>query len=294
MVTLRPRGRWAWSMSTWRRAWPTVCRSSTTRRGPEPSAIARAAELLRAAGAPLVIAGDGVARAQALPELVALAERLGARVHGEPVYRRTSFPSDHPLWRGGLFPAPSAVRKALEDCDALLVVGANVFTWFLHAPGEPFPRGLPVVQIDDDPWEIGRSYPVTLGIVADPKGTLAALTAALAERMSAADRAAAAARGQQIGAARAEAVARMRAAAEAEADRVPISQAYLMHTLASVVPDDVVVVDESATSLPFVLRYLPAGGRGPFSARRRARSAGAWARRSASSSAPRAGRASPP
>ncbi|OLE37692.1 MAG: hypothetical protein AUG00_07475 [Candidatus Rokubacteria bacterium 13_1_20CM_2_70_7] len=235
-----------------------------TRSLPEPSAIARAAELLRAAGAPLVIAGDGVARAQALPELVALAERLGARVHGEPVYRRTSFPSDHPLWRGGLFPAPSAVRKALEDCDALLVVGANVFTWFLHAPGEPFPRGLPVVQIDDDPWEIGRSYPVTLGIVADPKGTLAALTAALAERMSAADRAAAAARAQQIGAARAEAVARMRAAAEAEADRVPISQAYLMHTLASVVPDDVVVVDESATSLPFVLRYLPAGRPGSF------------------------------
>src|SRR5207253_457557 len=84
----------------------------------------------------------------------------------EPVYRRTNFPGDHPLWRGGLFPSPAAVRKALDEADALLIVGANVFTWFLHTEGTPFPRGLSVVQVDDDPWEIGRSYPVSLGIVA--------------------------------------------------------------------------------------------------------------------------------
>jgi benzoylformate decarboxylase len=238
--------------------------SIATRTRPEPAALARAAELLATARAPIVVAGDGVARSGAVVELTAVAETLGARVHGEPVYRRTNFPGDHALWRGGLFPTPAGVRKALEECDALLIVGANVFTWFLHTEGTPFPRGLRVVQIDDDPWEIGRSYPVTLGIAADPKTTLGELVAALRARMSDAERAAAAARVERIGKARSELMARVRAAADAEAGRTPIGQAHLMHTLASLLPADAVVVDESATSLPFVLRYLPFTTPGSF------------------------------
>src|SRR5947199_226921 len=206
---------------------------------------------------PLVIAGDGVARSGALAPLVALAELLGARVHGEPVYRRTNFPGDHPLWRGGLFPSPAAVGKALGESDSVLIVGANVFTWFLHTEGTPFRRELSVVQVDDDPWEIGRSYPVSFGIVADPRETLVELTKALATTLTDAARTAARARAETIGRGRAEIVARVRAAAEAESQRTPIGQAYLMHALASVLPRDAVVVDESATSLPFVLRSMP-------------------------------------
>jgi benzoylformate decarboxylase len=231
---------------------------------PDGAALDQAAEILAAARTPVVIAGDGVARAGALAELVALAELIGARVHGEPIFRRTSFPGDHPLWRGGLFPSPPAIRKSLDGADALLILGATVFTWFLHTPGDPFPRGLPVVQIDDDAREIGRSHAVTLGIVADPRTALGELTAAVKARQTAAARAAAAARGREIGGARAEQTARVRAAADAERDRVPISPAHLMRTLAAVAPRDVVVVDESATSLPYVLRYLPFATPGSF------------------------------
>jgi benzoylformate decarboxylase len=231
---------------------------------PDPGAVARAAELLAGARAPVVIAGDGVARSQAVAELTALAELAGARVHGEPVYRRTNIAGDHPLWRGGLFPSPAGVRKALEECDVLLIVGANVFTWFLHSEGAPFPRGLRVIQIDDDPWEIGRSYPVALGIAADPKTTLAELASALGGRMSEAERGAAAARVAKTGKARAEVMARGRAAAQGEAERTPIGQAHLMYTLASLLPRDAIIVDESATSLPFVLRYVPFSTPGSF------------------------------
>ena len=231
---------------------------------PEPGAILHAAELLASAANPIIIAGDGVARAGAMAELTALAELLGARVHGEPVYRRTSFPGNHALWRGGLFPSPAGVRRALEECDALLIVGANVFTWFLHTEGTPFPRGLRVVQIDDDSWEIGRSYPVTLGIAADPKAALAELAGALRNKLTEKDRAVAAARVEKIGDARGEMVKRVSAAARSEAERVPIGQAHLMHTLASLLPADAIVVDESATSLPFVLRYMPFAMPGSF------------------------------
>lgn len=235
-----------------------------TRSLPEPGAVRRAAELLAGARAPLVIAGDGVARAGAVAELVTLAELLGARVHGEPVYRRINFPGTHALWRGGLFPSPAAVAKALDEADVVLIVGANVFTWFLHTEGVPFRRGLTVVQVDDDAWEIGRSYPVTLGIVADPRETLGALARALSPLLTGAARKAAAERGDRLRKARGELTARAKAAAEGEAQRTPIGQAHLMHTLASLLPADAVVVDESATSLPFVLRYMPFAAPGSF------------------------------
>src|SRR5438093_1570489 len=77
-------------------------------------------------------------------------------------------------------------------------------------------------------------------------------------------RGAAAARAEKIGKARADVMARVRAAALAEVDRTPIGQTHLMYTLASLLPRDAVVVDESATSLPFVLRYVPFSTPGSF------------------------------
>jgi benzoylformate decarboxylase len=232
--------------------------------GVDPAAVARIAALLAASRSPLIVAGDGVARARAVSDLVSVAELVGARVHGEPVYRRTGFPGDHPLWRGGLFPTPSAVRKALESADAVLIVGAQVFTWFLHTPGAPFPPGVTVAQIDDDPWEIGRSYAPALGVVGDPRGALAALAARLHATMTEPQRDAAAARVRALVRAREEHLARLRAGAEAAATRAPIAPAFLMHTLAALLPDDVIVVDESASSLPAVLRHLPFKREGSF------------------------------
>ena len=224
---------------------------------PDIAGIDRAAALLAGAQNPLIIAGDGVARGRAVPALVALAERLGARVHGEPIFRRTVFPGDHALWRGGLFPTVPAVRKAFDGADAVLVVGASMFTWFLHAPGTAIPPDLPLVQIDDNAWEVGKSHRISLGIVADVGATLRALDERLATRLTEGQRLAAGQRVVEMRKARAALVSQAREAAEADAARTPISQPYLMHTLGRLMPAGAVVVDESATSLGAVLRYLP-------------------------------------
>lgn len=243
---------------------PAEIAAAPGRPGPDPTIIVRWVDMLRGAGAPAIIAGDGVARAGAVPALVRVAEQLGARVHGEPIFRRTSFPGDHSLWRGGLAPAPAAVHKALAGADLVLIVGADVFTWFLHGPGQPFPGGLTVLQVDDDARAIGRSYAVSEALVADPRATLEALATALGERMTRAERAAAARRLSELTAVRQTHRARLAAAARAETDRVPIAAAYLMQTLARLLPHDAIVVDESASSLPFVLRYLPLSTPGSF------------------------------
>jgi benzoylformate decarboxylase len=232
---------------------------------PEPGALARAVELLGGATTPVIVAGDGVARSEAgVPALTRLAEQLGARVYGEPIYRRTAMPGDHALWRGGLYPAPAAVRKALDDADVVLVAGADVFTWFLHGTGEPFHPGVPVIQVADDPRQIGRSYRVDVSLLAGVGETLVALGEALHARTHGAQRAAAAARRAALERQRGDVAARVQAAAEADARRVPISAAYLMRTLATLVPDDAVVVDESASSLAQVLRHLPFRQPGSF------------------------------
>src|SRR3990170_3136174 len=54
---------------------------TNTRVRPDPEAVERVAELLAGAQSPVVIAGEGVAVSGAVPELVRLAEALGARVH---------------------------------------------------------------------------------------------------------------------------------------------------------------------------------------------------------------------
>jgi len=234
------------------------------RPAPEAEAIARAASLLGGATAPVIVAGDGVARAGAQRELVALAELLGAAVHGEPIHRRLSVPGDHPLWRGGLYPTATAVAKALERFDVVLIVGANAFTWLFHAPGSPFGASQRVVQVDDDAREIGRSYPVTLGIVGDVRAALSALARAVGEQQDDAARAAARERVATLGGARAAHARRLAAAADAAGDRVPIAPEFLMRTLATLLPPDALVVDESASSLAHVLRHLPFGAGSDF------------------------------
>ena len=224
---------------------------------PEPEAIARAASLLARANAPVIVAGDGVARAGAQSELLHLAETLGAAVHGEPIHRRLSFPGDHALWRGGLYPTATATAKALERFDAVLIAGASVFTWLFHAPGSPFSSTQTIVQIDDDAREIGRTYPVTLGLVGSVRAALSDLQEAVAKRQDDAARAAARERVATLGRVRAEHSRRLAAAADAAGDRVPIAPDYLMRTLATLLPADALIVDESASSLPHVLRHLP-------------------------------------
>ena len=230
-----------------------------------PDVVERIAAGLASARVPVIVAGDGTGRARdGVEALTRLAELLGARVYGEPIYRRTNFPGDHALWRGGLYPAVPAVRKALEDADVVLIVGADVFTWFLHGPGGPFRPGVPVIQLADDPRQVGRSYPVDVGVATAIAPALRTLADAVGRRQTDGERRAAAERLAQLERVRGQFVARTQSAAESEAARAPISPAYLMHTLGALLPRDAVIVDESASSLPHVRRHLPFSTPGSF------------------------------
>src|SRR6185312_9900397 len=79
-----------------------------------PAAVARAAELLRAAKRPVILAGR-VSRSEAAWQArVALAERLNAQVVTD-LKAAAAFPTDHPLHAG----APSTIMPVPEALDAL-------------------------------------------------------------------------------------------------------------------------------------------------------------------------------
>ena len=83
-------------------AWSRAAWSSTSR---------RRSSCCSPAGIPAVVAGDGVGRGDAVAELVALAESLGATVYHAPMNDRLDFPMDHPSYAGMLAPENTRIRE---------------------------------------------------------------------------------------------------------------------------------------------------------------------------------------
>src|SRR5206468_330787 len=87
-----------------------------------------------------------------------------------------NFDTTHYLYGGQLghmFGAESA--RVVDDADAVLIVGTYVFPEVFPSLDSPFKRGARIVHIDLDSYEIGKNFPVGVGIAADPKVSLAAL-----------------------------------------------------------------------------------------------------------------------
>jgi acetolactate synthase-1/2/3 large subunit len=148
---------------------------------PQPSEaqLAAAAELLAGARAPVIFAGCGVDRAHANAALIELAELLGCPVVPS-MAGRSVMPHDHPLCFLSQSPAADELRRR---ADVVLVVGSRVGN--LDVPFDKYwgdPSRCRVIHVDIDPRHVGVSRPVSLGIVADARGTLEGLAARLRGR----------------------------------------------------------------------------------------------------------------
>ncbi len=220
-------------------------------------AMQRAADLLVRAQRPLILVGDEVAKTDALAEMVAVAEALGAPVFSETVPNTTSFPSDHPLYQGFMARTQQGVRAVLGEADVVFTVGADMFTMSLYTEVDPFPPGMRCVCLHLDPWEIAKNRPVDVGILGDPKATLAELLPMLRARLSPAQQQAARQRTEMLGRAKAESLQRLAERATEEAQRRPISALAMNQVIAATVPQDIVVVDESLTSGEGLREFLP-------------------------------------
>lgn len=149
---------------------------------PPAAALARAADLLAGARAPVVLMGDGVAVSGGQQALADVVDLLGAPVWGLDC-SEVNLPAGHPAFRGQLGHMFGEVSRArVADADAVLVVGTSLFPEVFPLLESPFRPGARVVQIDLDAHELAKNFPVDLALLADPAVTLEALAVELRRR----------------------------------------------------------------------------------------------------------------
>ena len=145
---------------------------------PDRGELARAAEMMRGAKHPLIIAGGGVLYSGASEALARLAESAGIPVC-ETQGGKSSLPDDHPLNMGAIgVTGTSAANRLAERADLVLAVGTRLqdFTtgsWALFR-GE----GKAIVGLNVQPFDAGRHR--ALPLVADAREGLDELAEALA------------------------------------------------------------------------------------------------------------------
>ena len=140
--------------------------------------IDRAAARLLQATKIVLVAGEGATVSKAGKEVLAMGQRLAAPI-ATSLGGRGLIPTRHPLSIGcaGNYAAPPA-NQIVHEADLVVFIGCDTGDQVTHAYCIPT-LSTPCIQIDIDPAELGRSYPNTLGLMGDPKATLAALLDAL-------------------------------------------------------------------------------------------------------------------
>jgi benzoylformate decarboxylase len=236
----------------------------STRVTPAPAMVRQAAEMLAAATRPNIIVGDGVAYSDAQPELARVAELLGAEVW-EADAGEVNMVDEHPLYRGmtgHMF--GEASLPILQKADVTLVVGTYIVPEVFPILGDVFAPGSKVIHVDLNAYEIAKNHPVDLGVVADPKLTLALVADALEQALSGKAKDAAKARVAAAATAKKTAHEAEVAKDKASRDEVPTRMSRVMEELAAALPADAIVFDEALTNSPAVSRYLPARAPGQY------------------------------
>jgi len=227
---------------------------------PAAEAVTRAAELLRTARRPVVVAGGGVHLSGASAALARLQERASLPV-GTTTMGKGAVDEQHPLSLGivanymGRGSLSRHVRPVVQDADVVLLVGTRTNENGTDA-WRAFPAEATFVHIDVDAAEVGRNYEA-VRLVGDARLTLEDLCTALEAGDLAARRAA---RDDVV-----ERIAGARRAAEADlapliaGESVPLRPERVMAELDAAVRDlDVVLVADASYSTIWMANQLRA------------------------------------
>ena len=133
--------------------------------------------MLAQAERPVIVAGGGVIWSGAEAELVKLAELLQIPV-ATSLNAKAALPDDHPLNVGvpGTYSRWCA-NRVIAEADLVFFVGSHTggqvtTNWQVPKPG------IAAIQLDIDPEELGRNYPLQAALLGDAKVTLQKLIAA--------------------------------------------------------------------------------------------------------------------
>jgi acetolactate synthase-1/2/3 large subunit len=226
------------------------------RPGPDPEAIATAADALLSAKRAVAVCGGGVVISGAFDELRQLAETLdmpiATTVSGQGAIAETDATAVGVVGSNG---GVTSTRAVVDEADLILFVGCRAGSVTTERWRSPSP-GSTIVHIDSDPNVIGANYATGIAIAADARLALGALNEALAGRHGHGN----------AGAARAQAAWDAKIAAFtplAVSDERPIRPERLVGTLQRLLGPDAVICADPGTPCP----YFSAHYRWPLSGR---------------------------
>ncbi|MFC8421959.1 benzoylformate decarboxylase [Streptomyces sp. NPDC057236] len=220
---------------------------------PDPAALDLIAAALDGAERPGLIAGGPVDAQGARADLIALAEKLNARVWGAPVWNRGAFPEDHPLFAGVLPPIPELINERLAaQHDVVVVLGGPAFTLFTawdlfstapadldRSPRPALTADVEFLHVTDDPQAAAATL-ADRAFIAPPGAVVKGLVPLVRQRP------------------RTELAAVREPVAVPEAS-TPLTQAYLFHLLSRELPDDAVLFEELPIARADFHEQIPLG-----------------------------------
>ncbi len=144
----------------------------------DPELIDDAVDLLLKAERPIAVAGNGAILSGAFEEFRDFVELLGIPFMTTPGGRGI-LSEDHSLALGlvGLY-RTKVGKKSYSEADVLLTIGSRNESFQTHG-WRDFPEGAKFIQVDINPFEIGRNWMPDVGIVGDAKLVLRQLVRAI-------------------------------------------------------------------------------------------------------------------
>ena len=222
------------------------------RTGPDPAAVAAAADAILGAGKPMFVCGGGPVISGAEAELTALAEFLEAPV-ATSISGQGSISDDHPLAVGvvGSNGGTVETRAVVDACNLVVFVGCRAGSVTTERRRHPAPGAARIVHIDVDPAVIGANYETAAALVGDARLCLSALLEEITGRLDGAPKR------PGVRQAVAEAKARKFAAFEelARSDDTPIKPERVVAELQALLPADAVIVADPGTPCPYFSAY---------------------------------------
>jgi acetolactate synthase-1/2/3 large subunit len=229
---------------------------------PSAADVSRVADALMAAASPVIIAGNGVHAARAWDPLAQVATLLGIPV-ATTATGKSAMAEVHPLSVGVFGNWGQAVANAVvSSADVVLVVGSRLSptdTCFENPELLDADRQT-LLQIDVEPLQVGRHFPVAAAIVADAGEALSALALELERRLTTAQRAAARRRWQHL--AELKSLHRFFAEPEQRADGVPLHPARVIAELAGRLGERAIVTMDAGANRLYMTHYFQSRGAG--------------------------------
>jgi len=230
----------------------------------DPEALAEAAKLLAQAKRPVIVAGSGVAKSGATEELIKFAEMVGAPVVMEPRYSFLAFPTTHPQSFQIAERQPSFDLPVWGEPDLIFAVGCRLIREYRYLPEPVIKPETRCIHIEEDPWEIGKVFPVDVGIIADAKSALRSLVEIYPKFAAPSD--GKAERLECIRNAKEQVNAELENRVKQGWDSTPINAARLARIMDRLIEKDALIVNESPTSKDILMaNFQFSPGRSYFS-----------------------------